>query len=290
MKLFQPQISCMHGHTICVDHSNGMPSLIYPNAEGYCYHDFIEIELFTCGCGIHHLNTIPYRVKGGYFYLLMPGDFHYYSLDESEPFELYNIKIDAAYPQSEILEKLSAFPRPYAVYLEGEEYQAVLREVQLLYNYWNERNTRGKDPVDAMTRNIAERIILLLSANLKLPERTVTASFPSELRHILDYVDQHYTDTITAEDMAALTALTPHYFSEYFKKQCGICFCDYVNQVRLFRAMNLLNTTDLSIKEIAAAVGFHSQAYFTRLFTRQFALSPRAYRQKNSNDRSHAIF
>lgn len=285
MKVFQSQIACLYGHSIHVSQAEGMPSLTYPNGGGYCYHDFIEIEFFSAGAGIHHLNGIPYRVRGGYFYLLMPGDFHYYDLDESAYFKLYNIKLDASQPSDTVKELLAGFPRPYAVYLEGDEFDTVLREIQYLYDYWSDRNNRKKNPVDAMTCNIAERIILLLIRNLKQPQKAVSASVPQEVRNITEYIDQHFHEPITPEVLAPIAGVTPHYFSEYFKKQCGICFCDYVNQVRLFRAMHLLDTTELSVKEIAGSVGFRSQAYFTRMFTRQFSLSPREYRQKKQTYR-----
>lgn len=211
---------------------------------------------------------------------MKPGDFHNCSLDESQYFKLYNLKIDAALPSEAVRELLQRFPRPYAVYVEGEEYDQVLREMKYLQRYWRERKNSGNNPVDAMTCNIAERIILLLIRNLKRSERAVNASMPPEIRNITAYIDQHYQENISTESLARINGLTPHYFSEYFKKQCGICFCDYVNQVRLFHATILLDTTDLSIKEIAASVGFHTQAYFTRMFTLHFSLSPREYRQK----------
>ena len=281
MKLFQSQTTHMYGYPLYV--SGGVtayPNNDYPNGGGYCYHDFIEIELFTCGEGIHHFNSIPYRVKGGYFYLLMPGDYHYYNLDESRLFQLYNIKLDAAYPQREIMELLSTYPRPYAVYLDGEEYETVLREVHMLYDYWYSRYNRKENPVDAMSRNMAERILLLLIRNLGQPERSVMASVPSRIRNITAYIDKHYRESISIETMARFTNLTPHYFSDYFRKQYDISFSDYVNLVRLFHAIELLDTTDMSVKEISGTVGFHSQAYFTRRFTRQFSLSPSEYRQK----------
>lgn len=278
MKLFQSKTTCMYGHDIHVSLANGFPNVDYPNGGGYCYHDFIEIEFFTEGAGIHHLNGIPYRVHKGYFYLLMPGDYHYYGLDESQRFRLTNIKVDVSVPSSSILEGLTAYPRPYAVYLEGEEYETVLREVRYLNEYWHNRCDRGKNPVDDMTRNITERIMLLLLRNLKQPERTVTTHIPQEIRTIIDYVDRHYHEQITSDDMAALTGLSAHYFSDYFKKHTGCAFCDYVNQVRLFRAKSLLETTELSVKEIADAAGFRSHPYFSRMFSKHFSVSPREYR------------
>lgn len=280
MKLFQSQTTCMYGYPLYVGGGGlSYPSLIYPNGGGYCYHDFIEIEFFTCGSGIHHLNSIPYRVRSGYFYLLMPGDYHYYSLDESEQFQLYNIKLDVGCPRREIMELLTAYSRPYAVYLEGEEYETTLHEVELLNDYWRSREQNGAYPADDMAQNIAERIILLLIRNLGQPERSVVSSVPPKIRNITAYIDRHYKEPITVAEMAETTGLTPHYFSDYFKKQFGIGFCDYVNRVRLFRAIALFDTTDLSVKEISAAVGFHSQAYFSRMFTKQFEISPSEYRK-----------
>jgi len=275
MKLFQSKVTCMYGQQIHTSGASGMPSLEYPNGGGYCYHDFIEIELFCEGGGIHHLNSIPYQVQRGYFYLLMPGDYHYYSLDESVHFRLYNIKLDAALPAPAILSALTDLPKPYAVYLEGSAFETVLREVECLHGA-----VREYGDGNLYTRNIAERIIILLIQQMQVGLHRAEEHLPASIRAIVDYVNQHYRESITSDDMGVLTGLTPHYFSSYFKKQTGIVFCDYVNRVRLFHAKDLLDTTALSMKEIAHAVGFESQGYFTRMFTKQFGIPPTQYRKE----------
>jgi len=270
----------MGAQDVVVTYGEGYPTESYPNGGAYCYHDFIEIEFFASGGGLHYLNGIPYRVDRGYFYLLMPGDYHYYSLDESVQFGIYNVKIDIAVPSEEVIKKLDTYPRPLAIYLEGEEYLTVLREMEFLYCHSKARLTVDGEISEAIFKNSVERIILLLMQNMNKDERHVKASLPHEIKIIVDYVNKNFKRQITSEDMSAVTGLTPHYFSSYFKKHSGVAFCDYVNRVRLFYAEKLLLTTSLSVKEIAGAAGFSSQAYFTRLFTKQFEMSPAAYRSR----------
>jgi len=273
MKLFQSQIQCLKNQRIKTGFPCGFPNVNYPNGGGYCYHNFIEIEMFADGSGLHYLNSIPYHVKKGYFYLLMPGDYHYYSLDESKYFAMYSIQLAADLPSSEILSRISLYPRPYAVYLEGEKYETVLGELEHLHRYCT-----GENPNDLMAKNIAERVILLMMQNLDHSSQQIYENFPHLISTIVDYVSHHCCDTITSEDMAALTGLTPHYFSSYFSKHTGIVFRDYVNRVRLSKSIELLLNTSLSIQEIAASTGFSSQTYFSRLFSRQFGISPKEYR------------
>lgn len=278
MKLFQSKAAHMEGQSISVSYGEGYPTDAYPNGGGYCYHDFIEIEFFASGGGIHHLNGIPYRVDRGYFYLLMPGDYHYYSLDEAVPFRIYNVKLDTEAVNEAVMSRLAGYPRPLAIYLRGDEYGAVLYEMELLHRYKN--SPSEGEITEAILQNCVERIILLLMKNMKRDENSASPSLPREIAAIVDYVGKNFKRPVTSEDMSALTGLTPHYFSSYFKKHTGVCFCDYVNRVRLFHAAELLETTELSVKEVAAEAGFGSQSYFTRQFTKQFEISPAAYRSR----------
>ena len=276
MKLFQSKVMCMGEKTLIAHPVRVIASSRYPNGYDDCYHDFIEIELIIKGSGIHHLNGIPFRVTDGLMYLLLPGDHHYYSLDEGTVFELYNIKIDAAFPSADVLQNLQAFSKPYAVHLEGEAYEEIKREVMQLVAYCE------KNPVpDLLGRNLADRIILLLTGELDQREKGEGLKFSGPLQSVLDYISTHYRDNISSADMEKITGLSAHYFSSYFKKQTGLRFCDYVNRVRLFRAAERMENTTLYLKEISAEAGFSSQAYFTRMFTRFFGISPNQYRKRN---------
>lgn len=278
MKVFQSQVMCMGEKKIKVECCRFYPSDAYPNGGDYCYHDFIEIEFFCCGKGIHYFNSVPYQVCTGMCNLLLPGDYHYYDLAEDEFCRLFNLKIDVSIPSAAIMEQVQVFPRPYAVVMEGEEYEQMERELDYLAAYCRDNPTP-----DLLSTNIVERVMILLLKNLKQNGRGTQIQFSEPLQSVIDHVNTHYRKEITNVQMAELTGVSAHYFSTYFKKHTGLAFCDYVNRVRLFRAVELLETTNLSMKVIAFMVGFSSQAYFTRTFTRLFGISPGKYRKGKVN-------
>ena len=276
MKIFQSQVMCMGEKKITVDCLGFYPSMTYPNGGDYCYHDFIEIEFFYCGKGIHYFNSAPYQVCAGMCNLLLPGDYHYYDLAGDEFCRLFNLKLDVSIPNAAILEQIQLFPRPHVAIFEGEDYAWMERELEYLAAYCRDNPTP-----DLLSTNLVERVMILLLKNLKQNGNGSQIRFSEPLQNVIDHVNTHYRKEITTVQMAELTGVSAHYFSTYFKKHTGLAFCDYVNRVRLFRAVELLKTTTLSMKEIAYMVGFSSQAYFTRLFTRLFGISPSEHRKRD---------
>ena len=274
MKLFQSQVMCMGEKKIAASCFDFYPSAEYPNSDQYCYHDFIEFEFFFRGRGIHYLNGVPYQVCSGFCYLLLPGDYHYYDLEEDEHCRICNLKIDVSIPSPTILKQLQSFPRPFATIVEGDAYTQMEREVEFLAEYCQKNATP-----DLLSINIIERVIILLLNKLKQSGNKAQLPFSETLQTVINHVNSHYQQNITSTHMAALTGLSAHYFSTYFRKHTGLTFCDYINRVRLFRAVELLETTTLSMKEIAFNVGFSSQTYFTRAFTRFFGVPPGQYRK-----------
>jgi two-component system response regulator YesN len=96
----------------------------------------------------------------------------------------------------------------------------------------------------------------------------------------LDYMDEHYTEIITLQDVADHIAISKNYFSEIFKKVTGHNFIDHLIYLRLYRAQELLTTTSLKIYEIAELCGFNDVKYFSKLFRNKMNLSPADYRNR----------
>jgi two-component system response regulator YesN len=94
------------------------------------------------------------------------------------------------------------------------------------------------------------------------------------------YIDEHYAENITLETMAKQIHMNSFYFSSFFKKQTGRNFKDYLNQVRMNRALALLITTPKKTYEIAEEVGFKDYRYFSDLFSRFYGKTPAAYRKQ----------
>ena len=79
--------------------------------------------------------------------------------------------------------------------------------------------------------------------------------------------------------VAAQVGLNPSYFSTYFKQICGSSFKEYLNMVRVEEAKRLLANTDYSILDIAIAIGFDNQSYFSKVFKRVTGVTPGRFRE-----------
>lgn len=96
---------------------------------------------------------------------------------------------------------------------------------------------------------------------------------------IYDYIHEHLFEvSLSAGEIARRFFVSPCYFSTLFKKNINTNFKEYVNYERIKKATELLESTDLSVKQIAEAVGFQDALYFSKVFKRYRLLSPVEYR------------
>lgn len=95
------------------------------------------------------------------------------------------------------------------------------------------------------------------------------------------YLGKHYTENIPLEALADRFHLSKTYLCEIFLKHTGVTINQFVKNIRMKRALYLLRTTDLLIKEIAEQIGYEDSSYFCRVFRRTQAVSPDVYRNTN---------
>ena len=98
---------------------------------------------------------------------------------------------------------------------------------------------------------------------------------------ITQYIELHFMENLSLDQIAGVVETTPKYFSNYFKKTFGVNYVDYLNKVRLGHAKKLLRETHISIAEICDKVGYLNPSTFTTTFKKYFGISPSEYRRKN---------
>ena len=96
----------------------------------------------------------------------------------------------------------------------------------------------------------------------------------------LRYVDEHFTEKLSLEDMSARTGFSKFHFSRLFKKYTGYNFSDYLCARRVNEARMLLLVPETSVTDVAISSGFSSISTFNRVFKQQTGLSPSEYRQR----------
>lgn len=98
------------------------------------------------------------------------------------------------------------------------------------------------------------------------------------------HINFNLTEDLGLQTVAEHFALNKNYLSTVFRKEVGIGFTSYVNQKRIEHAIYLLNTSSLSIQDIASLCGIHDLNYFSRIFRQQVGMSPSSYRKGIKED------
>lgn len=102
---------------------------------------------------------------------------------------------------------------------------------------------------------------------------------PTEIREALRYIEQNLDDTtLDVEKIARRSGLSKYHFSRVFKSLVGQSPNAWLQNVRLHRAVELLETTDLPIKQVSRMVGFKEVSYFSNVFKRHIRFTPRYVR------------
>ncbi|GAA0305268.1 two-component system response regulator YesN [Gracilibacillus halotolerans] len=95
-----------------------------------------------------------------------------------------------------------------------------------------------------------------------------------------EYLDKNYGKTITLEGLADYIGISPYYLSKLFKDRYEVTVIEYVTNIRMKKAKAFLMDGSKSIKEIAMDIGYKDPNYFSRVFKKEFGVSPRGYRNK----------
>jgi len=95
----------------------------------------------------------------------------------------------------------------------------------------------------------------------------------------VDFIREHYAGPLTLQQVADRVHLSKNYFCLLFKKHTNQNFIDYVIDLRIRKAKELLKTTDLRIYEVAENAGFNDVKYFSKLFKKITSVSPGEYRE-----------
>lgn len=99
--------------------------------------------------------------------------------------------------------------------------------------------------------------------------------------NVKKYINNNLTEKLYLNEIAELHNISPSYLSSIFKKECGIGFSEYINQMKINKAKELLISENCKIYEISEKLGFDSAFYFSKVFKKVTGASPKEYSQKN---------
>ncbi|NLM09610.1 MAG: AraC family transcriptional regulator [Clostridiaceae bacterium] len=101
-----------------------------------------------------------------------------------------------------------------------------------------------------------------------------------KVKEIIDYINNNFNKPISVDIIADEVQLNSCYLGRLFKQYTNLSIVDYINQIRINNALELLTKTDMKIFEIADAVGFNNTHYFIKIFKKQMNMTPGQYREQ----------
>ena len=102
----------------------------------------------------------------------------------------------------------------------------------------------------------------------------------SVLKEVRKYIDIHYSEKLSIEEIAKEVYLSPSYLCTLFKKNAGNTIHDYILRVRIEKSIEFMQDRSLSLKDIMKKCGFKSQSYYTKAFREMIGVTPGQYRNK----------
>ncbi|WP_310602030.1 response regulator transcription factor [Anaerosporobacter sp.] len=93
------------------------------------------------------------------------------------------------------------------------------------------------------------------------------------------FIDTHYTKDISLDDVSREVDISPYYFSKIFKDETGENFIEYVTNIRIEKAKELLASSEYSMKEIGCMIGYSDPNYFSRAFKKNVGVTPTEYKE-----------
>ena len=126
-------------------------------------------------------------------------------------------------------------------------------------------------------------IRLMRSTGLSLPSETSAVSTNRQCAAVRRYIDLHFKEALTLEQLAEEGHMNKFYLSHAFKREYGVSPINYMISRRIEESKCLLAETDLSLSQIAQLLGFSSLSYFSQVFHRTQSISPKEYRQRQKS-------
>lgn len=105
------------------------------------------------------------------------------------------------------------------------------------------------------------------------------------VKKVLSFIQDNYNNKITLEEAASVVGMNTQYFCRYFKKLLGKTLTEYINEVRVEKAVEYLIESDYKIIDVAVECGYDNIGYFIKRFKEIKGVSPSEYRKKNKKSK-----
>lgn len=167
---------------------------------------------------------------------------------------------------------------PYLLLSNPFWHQSILKDLMLLYQLY-----QTSDDFYVESQILTCKIFSSLCKNTKEVihlEKHTTNHLLVQLRKMVQYIQQHYAEPLTLEDIARIGEIGKTSCTTAFRTYMHTTPINYLLAYRMSQSVALLTETDKSITEVAYEVGFHDSSYYTKYFKKYYGMTPREMKTK----------
>jgi AraC family transcriptional regulator, arabinose operon regulatory protein len=228
-------------------------------------------QIFLCkrGEGTLKLNDKTYIITKNMYFYLEPNVFHEY-YGNTEFWELVWISFSGNYIM-DTLNELKFNTSMVGLCDNSNRLQALFHKVYVTLK-------TDESYGNTICSNLLYEILIDLSINSQIKLTNTNSKSYSITDRVKSYIDDHYAQELTIDELAELVKITPQHLCRIFKNYLNMRPFEYLAMKRMQQAKNLLSNTKLSVNEISQTVGYHDCSYFCYLFKKYEMISPSEFR------------
>lgn len=262
-------------------------------------HEYVQIIYVLKGRLTHVINRHSFDVIKGDIFVIPPYVPHYFVDTYGDHFELIeyeftpefiNEKFSSSFADNSFMD--FAYLEPFLVVEQEMRPRlnltgALQLEVEKIFEEILTEYAKNEIDFTLVIKALTMKLLILVGREFK---KDIAGSDSEQLyeRHrdalqsAVSFVDTHYNQDISMDQAAKAAMLSPSYFRYLFKQMTGRTFTEYLNNLRINKAIDLLVTrNDIQIIDICYESGYHNVNYFNRIFKQITGVSPRFYRTKH---------
>lgn len=246
------------------------------------FHHFTELFYIVRGKGSFLVENSIFEVKEDDLVIVNPNVSHTELSKDNEPMEYIALGIEGLL--------FSDFTEDTSVDYFKYNYEEFKHEILFYLKTLVQEAQRKEEHYDVLCQNLLEVLIInVIRRTNNSITITSTKKMNKECSYIKQYIDMHYKENITLEELANLTFMNKYYLVHAFKKYMGISPINYVIQKRVEEATELLLSTSYSVSQVSQIIGFSSQSYFSQIYKKMTGKTPFEVRKKRKEDERQEI-
>lgn len=239
-------------------------------------HRHYELYFLESGERSFYIDGSLYLVKENTAVLVPPYVMH---KTEGGPFSRINVDFSADIFDEQEKEVLSELCKTAVFPLKKVKGAAVRQVILAMLSAWECRNKLGKTEMSLCVKSLIGCLYLFRSAIGEVEKVSGNGSITPQTLKIIRYINKNCRKKLTIGSLSAQFDLSESCLSKMFKRETGYNVGEFILNVRINEAKQLLSSANLSVNEIADELGFSSANYFGLIFKQKVGLSPLGYKR-----------